>query len=259
VAAETTARATARTARSYDGESARSIVGRLGLADVRLYASVGSTMDVAHALAAAGAPAGTLVLADQQTAGRGRHGSFWSSPRAFGIWMTMVERPDDPGGLEVLSLRVGLAAARALDAFAAAPVDVKWPNDLFVAGGKVGGVLVETRWRGERPDWVAIGLGVNLRRPDGVARAAALGEGVSRIAVLSSLVPAIRNAASLRGSLDAREHPDYAARDYAAGRRCTAPTRGVVLGVTPVGSLAVRTAHGVEHHRAGSLVLEEAM
>jgi BirA family transcriptional regulator, biotin operon repressor / biotin---[acetyl-CoA-carboxylase] ligase len=214
-------------------------------------------MDTAHSLGAAGAPAGTLIIANEQTAGRGRQGTMWRSAAARGIWLTLLERPTDSTGLEVLSLRVGLAAAGALDAFAVAPVQLKWPNDLFVAGGKLAGVLVEARWRGRQPDWVAIGLGVNVRLPDDLSSAAALRDGTSRIEVLGSLVPALRAAAHGRGPLDTKELRAYAARDYARGRRCITPGRGVVAGVTPVGELAVETADGMEHHRAGSLLLEE--
>jgi BirA family biotin operon repressor/biotin-[acetyl-CoA-carboxylase] ligase len=242
---------------SYDGELGHSIARRLGVPGVHLYASVGSTMDVAHALGATGAPAGTLILADEQTAGRGRQGRSWLSAPGRGIWLTLLERPSDASGLDVLSLRMGLATARALDPFAAAPLQLKWPNDLLVAGAKVAGVLVEARWRGRRPDWVAIGLGINVRPPANVAGAVGLREGTSRTNVLASLIPAVRDMTARRGPLDARELREYAARDYARGRRCITPTRGVVAGVTAGGELVVRTTDRVEHYRAGSLVLEE--
>jgi BirA family transcriptional regulator, biotin operon repressor / biotin---[acetyl-CoA-carboxylase] ligase len=257
VPAEASATATPRAADRYDGASARSIAGRLGVADLHLYASIGSTMDAAHALGAAGAVAGTLVLADEQTAGRGRKGNPWRSEPARGIWLTLLARPADTAGLEVLSLRIGLAAARALDAFATAPVQLKWPNDLFAGAGKLAGVLVEARWRGPRPDWVAIGLGVNVRPPRDILAAVGLRDGASRIDVLASLIPALRDAAARRGPLDATELSEYAARDYARGRRCITPARGIVVGVTPAGELAVRTTDRIEHHRAGSLAFEE--
>jgi BirA family biotin operon repressor/biotin-[acetyl-CoA-carboxylase] ligase len=254
---EAWATAAALLADRYDGASAASIASRLGIAELHLYASIASTMDATHALGQAGAPAGTLVLADEQTAGRGRKGTSWRSEPGRGIWLTLLDRPADDATLEVLSLRVGLAAARALDAFAPAPVQMKWPNDLFAAGGKLAGVLVEARWRGPRPDWVAIGLGVNVRPPRDVPAAGALRAGTSRIEVLASLLPVLRAATSRRGPLDASELSEYARRDYARGRRCLTPARGIVAGVTPVGELAVRTLDGIEHYRAGSLVLEE--
>jgi BirA family transcriptional regulator, biotin operon repressor / biotin---[acetyl-CoA-carboxylase] ligase len=257
VRAETAAGVAARPAARYDGASARSIAERLGVPAVYTYASVASTMDVAHALGDAGVAAGTVVLADEQTAGRGRHGSAWRSEAAQGIWLTLLERPADPSGLAVMSLRVGLSAARALDEFAAEPVRVKWPNDLFVSEGKLAGVLVESRWRGARPDWVAIGLGVNVQPPREMSRAAGLRDGTSRLDVLAALVPRVRAAVARRGSLDAIELTEFAARDHARNRRCVTPARGVVAGVTADGELAVHTARGIEYYRAGSLLLEE--
>jgi BirA family biotin operon repressor/biotin-[acetyl-CoA-carboxylase] ligase len=241
----------------YDGASALSIAGRLGVAAAYVYGSIDSTMDAAHALAEAGAASGTLILADAQTAGRGRQGRPWHSGAGRGIWLTLIERPADASGLEVLSLRVGLATARALAPFADAPVRVKWPNDVFVGEGKVAGVLVEARWRGGRPDWVAIGVGVNVHPPLDVPAASGLPNAASRMEVLLSLIPAIRAASGRRGALDAPELVEYAARDYARGRRCAAPVRGVVVGLTAVGQLLVQTADGVRQFTAGSLVLEE--
>src|SRR5688500_1156570 len=100
-------------------------------------------MDVAHRLAGEGSPSGTVVLADQQTAGRGRAGKSWASAPGAGIWLTLVERPGDTSGIEVLSIRVGLRIAEALDRFAAEPIRLKWPNDLYAESGKLGGILVE--------------------------------------------------------------------------------------------------------------------
>lgn len=241
----------------YDGESAAILARRLALPRVVLYRRLGSTMDIAHALGERGAPAGTLVLAEEQTAGRGRQGRSWRSAAGHGIWLTMLERPANPAGLEVLSLRVGLAVARVLDRHAPMPVGVKWPNDLFVGEGKLAGVLVEARWRGPRLDWVAIGLGVNVVAPPDVPEAAGLRADTSRLEVLAALVPTVRAAAAGGGALDSRELREFEARDHARGRRCAAPSAGLVLGVTPKGELAVATASGVRYHRTGALVLEE--
>jgi BirA family biotin operon repressor/biotin-[acetyl-CoA-carboxylase] ligase len=224
---------------------------------VLLYERVGSTMDVAHAIGDAGAPAGTLILAETQTAGRGRHGSPWLSAPDRGIWLTLVERPSDVSGLQLLSLRVGVAAACALDAFASTPVQVKWPNDLYAGGGKLAGVLVEARWHGDRADWVAIGVGLNVVAPSDLPGATSIRADSVRVDVLAALVPAVRGAALRRGPLDERELAEFASRDYARDRRCVQPSRGVVAGVTATGELMVRTEKRMEYHHAGSLVLEE--
>lgn len=212
-------------------------------------------MDVAHACAATGAIAGTVILADAQSSGRGRSGKHWSSPPR-GVWMTLVERPANPSALDVLSLRIGLAAARALDAFSAEPIRVKWPNDLYIDNSKLAGILVEARWRGERLDWVAIGLGINVDLPPAQSRAAALEPGVARTDVVCAVIPELRAAAGMLGPLTDEEMEEYAARDLARGRMCVEPVRGRVQGISPDGELLVELADSVTRVRSGSLVLE---
>lgn len=240
---------------TYDGRTAEDLAAELSLPRVEIFDAVESTMDVANAIAAAGAPAGTLVLADAQLAGRGRAGRRWESRAGDGIWMTLVERLNDPSAIDVLSLRMGLRAARALDRFAGARVGLKWPNDLYVRGGKLGGILVESRWRGNRPEWTAIGIGINVRA-SGFPAAATLGAGVSRLEVLGDLVPALRAASSARGHLSVQELDDFAGRDIASGRRCTAPVTGIVAGVASDGALVVDTANGRQRVIEGSLILD---
>ena len=214
-------------------------------------------MDVAHRLASEGSPAGTVVLADEQTAGRGRAGKSWASAPGAGIWMTLVERPADVSGIEVLSLRVGLRLAEALDRFASEPIRLKWPNDLHAEAGKLGGILVEARWREQSLEWVAIGVGINVRPPDNVEGAGSLEPGTARVDVLTELVPALRSAASATGPLTGEEIEEFNARDLARGRLCVEPARGRVAGISSAGELLVALADSVAPFRSGSLVLEE--
>lgn len=240
---------------TYDGADAAALAAMLGVPRVELFASIGSTLDAAHELAAAGAPDGTLVLADAQTAGRGRLGRSWQSEAGRGIWLTLVERPGDPEALDVLSLRLGLAAAAVLDPFAPARVALKWPNDLYVEGRKLAGILVEARWKNGRLDWLAAGFGLNLRPPSDAPWAAALREGTSRLDVLRVLVAALREAARRPGRLDAAELEAFGARDLARGRACREPGEGTVAGIAPDGALVLDTPDGRRTFRAGSLVL----
>jgi BirA family transcriptional regulator, biotin operon repressor / biotin---[acetyl-CoA-carboxylase] ligase len=240
----------------YDGWSAEALAQRLELPRVLLLETVGSTMDVAHELGQQGAPAGTLVLADEQTAGRGRKGQRWHSARGGGIWLTLLERPRDAGALDVLSLRLGTALAVALDPYAGAAVGVKWPNDLFVGRGKLAGVLVEARWRAQRLDWVAIGFGVNVSGSDHPT-AASLRPGVSRSDVLQPVLRAMRAACGRHGSLQPDELEELARRDIARGRRSLEPAEGRVAGVDAQGQLVIDTDTGPRAFRAGSLVLAE--
>ena len=239
-----------------DGYSATELAGELGLPRVELLRETTSTQDVAHKLADEGARSGTLVIADQQTKGRGRSGARWSSPPGSGLWLTLVERPHDPSGVEVLSIRTGIRAARALDRFAAEPIRLKWPNDLYVGGRKLAGILVEARWRESRLEWIAIGIGINISPPADMPDAAGLDSGTRRIDVLAELIPGLRLAASVGGELTSRELIEFDTRDMARGHRCVQPAQGTVRGISPSGELLVALADTVAKFRSGSLVLD---
>src|ERR1700741_1072471 len=116
----------------YDGHTAGALARRCAVPHLELLQETASTQDLAHELAEGGAPPGTVVLADAQRSGRGRHGRVWSSPPGRGVWCTILEKPAAPTSLDVLSIRVGIRVAEALDEFAAARVGVKWPNDLLL-------------------------------------------------------------------------------------------------------------------------------
>ena len=214
-------------------------------------------MDVGHALAAEGAPAGTMVLTDRQTAGRGRGGRVWASAPGDSLTFTLIERPADPDALAVLSLRLGMTLASCLQPFAVGRLSLKWPNDIVEDGGKLLGILVEARWRGARPEWVAIGIGLNVR-PPAFPGAVGLAAGASRVEILAAVVPALRQAAAVRGELTALELAAFAARDWARGRRVIEPARGMASGIAPNGALLVETEAGLVACAAGSLVLAEA-
>jgi biotin-[acetyl-CoA-carboxylase] ligase BirA-like protein len=239
-----------------DGYSATELASELGLPRVELLEATRSTLDVAHRLAAKGARAGTLVIADRQTQGRGRGRSTWASPAGSGLWLTLIERPRDGSGIEVLSLRTGIHAARALDLFAPEPVRLKWPNDLYVANRKLGGILIEARWREQKLEWVAIGIGINVAQPAGVVGAAGLDPGTRRADVLSELIPGLRIASSCAGELTSRELLEFDTRDLARGRHCTEPAQGTVQGINASGELLVVLADSVARFRSGSLVLD---
>jgi BirA family transcriptional regulator, biotin operon repressor / biotin---[acetyl-CoA-carboxylase] ligase len=234
---------------------APSLAATLGLARLDYHVRVTSTMDVAHALAEAGAPAGTLVLASAQAAGRGRTGKTWVSEPDAGLWCTLVERPLDTGALDVLALRVGLELASALDPLTEGRVELKWPNDLQVARRKLAGVLIEVRWRGARPDWVAIGVGINRHVPADIPDATSVRADVTRDTLLCAVAPALRRAAAESGPLTLEELSAWERRDVAAGRRVSAPTTGLVAGITASGGIRIRRDDGVEQVcQSGSLI-----
>jgi BirA family biotin operon repressor/biotin-[acetyl-CoA-carboxylase] ligase len=238
---------------SWFGASGEALARALSLPRVAALSSVSSTMDDAHRLAEAGAPAGTLVVAERQETGRGRGGKRWSSAPRAGIWATLIERPRDPQAIEVLSLRVGLRAARILERWTDTPIALKWPNDLYVGQRKLAGVLIEARWRDQRPDWVAIGVGVNLHVPTDQVDATAL-RGAEAHDVLAELVPALRAAAFATGPLGEDERAEFARRDLAAGRRVHEPMPGIARGITADGALLIESNGTLTPVRAGSLV-----
>jgi BirA family transcriptional regulator, biotin operon repressor / biotin---[acetyl-CoA-carboxylase] ligase len=125
---------------------------RLGTPRVHLR-ETGSTNTVARELAARGAPHGTLVTTDQQTAGRGRQGRAWSAPRGTSLLCSWVIRSDPPAPL--LSLAAGVAVAQ----LAGEQALVKWPNDVLIDRRKVSGILVEGR---PQEHWAVLGIGINV-------------------------------------------------------------------------------------------------
>ena len=229
--------------------------GELHVHEVVHLPSTPSTMDEAHARASRGAPAGTLISADKQTAGRGRSGNAWESDVGQGVWFTLIERPTDAAAVDVMSIRIGLTIATVIQALASAPIQLKWPNDLFVAGRKIAGILVEARWRERALDWVAIGVGINLCAPRNNAQAGALQAGTTRNDVLNRVIPALREMAQATGNLRHTELLAWERRDLALNRQVVAPVPGIVRGLDSTGALRVEDCDGVIHDvRSGSLV-----
>jgi BirA family biotin operon repressor/biotin-[acetyl-CoA-carboxylase] ligase len=138
----------------------------------RHIASVGSTNDEAAAWARAGAPAGAVVVADEQTRGRGRLGRRWHSPPGESLYLSVVLRPPlPPHRVPPLTLAAGVAVAEALIASDVMP-SLKWPNDVLIDGKKVAGILTEMSADVDRVHHLVVGIGVNLnvrRFPDELA------------------------------------------------------------------------------------------
>jgi BirA family biotin operon repressor/biotin-[acetyl-CoA-carboxylase] ligase len=237
-----------------DGLDAVAAAQAVGAPRVMHFERTASTMDEAHKLAEAGAPSGTIVVADEQLAGRGRLGRRWSSGADAGLWVTTIHRGVPVSALDVLSIRIGIALAIALDPFAGERVSVKWPNDLYLAGGKLAGVLVEARWRDIAIEWVAVGVGINLKAPLDRGDAASLKPGTRRIDVLRAIFPAVRAACLLPGDLSGGELATFTERDAARDAPLVEPAMGFARGITAGGALVVETRSGRELFRRGSLV-----
>jgi BirA family transcriptional regulator, biotin operon repressor / biotin---[acetyl-CoA-carboxylase] ligase len=222
---------------------------------------VDSTMDVLHLMAGEGAQAGTAVIAGEQLQGRGSRSREWHSP-VGGLWLSVLYRPSVPGAVEVMSLRAGLAAARAIEALIGRTIQLKWPNDLLLDGRKVGGVLCEARWQGDLLSWVVIGLGINVRNriPDelmGTAVALAVASpGIAVEEVGESVVQALRVLDLREEQLSRAELEQFAQRDWLRGRKIQHPLPGTVTGVREDGALVVQTMDGIDTPvRTGSVEL----
>jgi len=127
------------------------------------YFRTDSTNAVALKLAVDGAEHGTVVVAEEQTAGRGRLGRTWFSEKATGIYTSIILRPPlAPAAAPVLTLMAGLAAQKAVSSVTGLAVDIRWPNDLLVNGKKVCGILTEMSAEVDRLHAVVLGIGINV-------------------------------------------------------------------------------------------------
>jgi BirA family biotin operon repressor/biotin-[acetyl-CoA-carboxylase] ligase len=179
---------------------------RLGaFADVRYFAEVDSTNDIAMTMAGAGAAEGAAVLADAQRAGRGRRGRTWFSPAGAGMYLSVVVRPGQAvESLSLVTLAAGVAVAAAVATVAHLPVELKWPNDLVIGRPwrKLGGLLCESVGAGARIDAVVVGVGLNLQtraypaemRDRATSLEAELGRPVSRALIAVEVLGRLHDA-----------------------------------------------------------------
>lgn len=134
-----------------------------------VYDQVESTRLIAQKLAREGAPSGTLIIADQQTAGKGRLGRSWFSPSRTGIWMSLIIRPDIPySSAPQLTLLSAVAITRGLSKVVDVPIRIKWPNDLLINGKKVAGILTELHAETDRINHLVISVGINVNQEEDV-------------------------------------------------------------------------------------------
>lgn len=222
--------------------------------DVVAFSTVGSTQDEAKTRAAGGAQEGTLVVADRQTAGRGRWDRVWVSPQG-GLWYSLILRPAiAPDRCPALTLVAALEWVRVLRR-RGLDARVKWPNDVWVGEKKVAGILTEMSAETDRIHWVVMGVGVNVNnRPPAAVEAASVSQWigpVSRQDLLSDWLA--RFARSYRRFVRSGFGPfqgDYNRWSLLRGRRIrlegTVAMEGQVLGVDGFGRLRLKTARGVQ-------------
>ncbi|MGQ9512087.1 biotin--[acetyl-CoA-carboxylase] ligase [Thermodesulfitimonas sp.] len=232
------------------------------------YPVVSSTNDIAKELARQGAPEGTLVVAEEQTGGRGRLGRAWHSPPG-GLWFSLILRPPvSPAATQSLPVLLSLAVSDGLAAFPLPPVEVKWPNDIMYQGKKVGGILVELGAEAEAVHFVVAGGGLNVNItsfPAPLQKTATslqklAGEALSRPQLLSTILTAAERYYSRwcrEGFAPFRE--DYERRLCLLGREVEicfggSVTRGTVVGVDPEGHLVLASPDGTKRRFVGGEV-----
>ena len=237
----------------FDLESVREqLLGRR----IEWFQSVGSTMTIAAQWAREGCPSGSVVGADEQSAGIGRHGHTWHSEPAAGLYVSLVLRlPLTTAGLPVVMLALGIAAQEAIAETAGLHADLRWPNDLLVDGRKCGGMLAQFEGGA-----IVAGIGINVGHsafpPDIEDTATSLrlaGAAVSREDLLVALVRSVDKVCEVlttRGRSAILEMFAHAS-SYAQGRRVRVEKdggllEGVTCGLDPSGFLMVREDNGKE-------------
>ena len=247
----------------WEGNSAAQLKKRWKRDAVYVYGRVDSTNAVARALADDGAPEGTIVIAREQTAGRGRAGRSWYSPTGRGLYLSMVFRPEALENPTLLPILAGLGLAVRLEAaYPRLAPRLKWPNDIIIGDAKVAGILCEAAWEGASPRYVVVGVGVNVKPLGSSAPPDLADKAVSLEQALGSEVGLVEVADSVVRGLEAEMRPPAPALD--AGRlesvdrldglrdrrvsvmteEAEAPTRGVAVGIAPDGALLFRPDRG---------------
>jgi BirA family biotin operon repressor/biotin-[acetyl-CoA-carboxylase] ligase len=130
---------------------------------IEYHEEVESTNTEALHLAQQGAEEGTVVIAEAQSAGRGRLNRSWESPPAMNLYLSVVLRPDIPAAsASLIPLMVGVAVADVISQYCPGKVKLKWPNDILIEGKKICGILTEMRTKAEQVSFIIAGIGVNL-------------------------------------------------------------------------------------------------
>lgn len=216
--------------------------------------SVESTNDEVRQLAQAGAADGLIVLAERQTAGRGRRGAAWFSPAGESLAFSILVRPTEPKALwPRLALAAGLAVAEAVETFGLS-AGIKWPNDVWIGQRKVAGILVEAA-----ADFAVVGIGLNVNPtsfpPEVSQIATSLSLEASQVFSRAEVLGAIIRQFSVRRPQIGRDFDDLLdavrLRCVLSGKRVSlstvnGPRIGVVEGIAAGGELLLRTENGLE-------------
>ncbi|NTU42861.1 MAG: biotin--[acetyl-CoA-carboxylase] ligase, partial [Nitrospirales bacterium] len=229
--------------------------------EVLLISSTGSTNSLARDLVSRGHPEGTVIIADYQTEGRGRHGRKWIAPQGKNISMSIILTPpltfrDTP----LLTLMAAVACTSAIREKFSLPVSIKWPNDIMLEGKKLGGILTELRAEGERIIHAIMGIGINVNLsadeiPDEIRETATsfligAGREVSRTEVAASILNEIGRWYEIlmsQGGKPVREEWLRLSSTIGKEVKVTMPSEtitGKAVGIDETGMLILRLPHG---------------
>lgn len=249
--------------------------GRVGWR-IHYFNEVASTQRVAAEMADEGAASGTVVIAELQTAGRGRLGRSWHSPAGVNLYMTIILRPTRPlAEVSRLSLVAGVATAEALETVAPGIVALKWPNDVWLNGRKAGGIIAEVVTDASQAlKCVLLGIGLNVNLalheiPDDLRDKAtsvriATGRACDRIELTATLCNRLHTRyMEVEAEGFAAVRPAWERYSALTGRRVTVldgDTRiaGVVRGIDSEGALILETDAGPERILTGDVSIEGA-
>ena len=228
-------------------------------ARVRCHRSIPSTMDAARRAAERGAPEGTVVLAEQQTRGRGRFNREWVSQPGRNLSLSIVLRPPIER-MRTINMAASVALVEAIRATTGLSATVKWPNDVRVNGKKVAGILIEARAAGDDAGHTILGIGLNVNHDptpslplpaEATSLATALGRPVDRLAVLQALLRSLDALYAPQADDDALFQQWRKTLDtlnqrvrVAWGGDGSPVADGVAIDVTPDGDLVLRRDNG---------------
>ncbi len=243
---------------------------------LEIYAEVDSTNLVAERLARRGAPEGLLVVADAQTAGRGRLGRSFFSPAGLSLYMSLLLRPDGPPDrlpehVFAAALAVADAASEVLPS--SVQIEIKWPNDVLLGGRKTCGINLPAQLEGDRVASAVLGIGINVNlrredfphelRPIATSLLEAAGRRFDRVALAEAVL------ARLEKNIDQLRRGDFPSvldawqkyfrmrgeRVRIGGPGCPTEIEGIVQGLDPAGALLVQSDRTLERILAGDVTL----
>jgi len=254
---------------------APSLPGTIFAEHIHHYFRIGSTNAEAMLAAAAGAPEGSVYLAEEQTAGRGRGGHGWHSARSAGIYCSVVLRPQvAPADVLMLSLAAGLAVRDAVERVTGLRADLRWPNDLLLGVKKFCGILIEMNAEATRVRYAVVGIGMNVNQeslPTSIEHVATslrmenAGRTVSRVELAAALLKSLDREYRRLGDAAARaetrrrfEQNSSSARGKKVHVEEDGGYEGATEGLDDRGFLLVRTASGLRTVLSGGVrALEE--